>query len=201
MRQRSSQGGNAENNIAWSGKLFWPKVCSEFGLTIDNRATGGSNLPYGSFSYEQWNGMDKIKNLVAEVKNGAKAPKFLVLQYGTNCWKSQVGAINDASSANANTYPSVIKWVIDTIKAEMPNTKIGVLLPLTCNNKPHSFNAHDVLLDGMKMDAYKNIPFVDMAEVSGLVLADLPDGVHPSSKKANKTYANWCRALLMKMIM
>lgn len=196
-----SQGGNAENNIAWSGKLFWSKVCSEFGLTIDNRATGGSNLPYGSSSYEQWNGMDKIKNLVTEVQNGATPPKFLVLQYGTNCWESQVGTVNDAPSESASTYPSAIKWAIDTIKAEMPNTKIGVLLPLTCNNKPHNFNAHDVLLDVMKTDAYQDIPFVDMAEVSGLVLEDLPDGVHPSSEKANKTYANWCRVLLMKMIM
>ena len=198
---QADQGGTVENNVAWSGKLFWSKVCSEFGLTIDNRATGGSNLPYGSSSYETYNGMDKIKNLVTEVRDGAEPPKFLVLQYGTNCWESQVGTVNDSPSESASTYPSAIKWAIDTIKSEMPNTKIGVLLPLTCNNNPHRFNAHDVLLEVMQTEVYKDVPFVDMAEVSGLVLADLPDGVHPASEKANKTYANWCRVLLMKMIM
>lgn len=192
-----------------TGNYFATKIAREFGMTLDNRAKGGSNICTGSNgNYTDRNGCAMLDALIAEVEEGtASPPDYITVAFGTNGYSTQVGNVEDTSEARDKTCGAV-KYFIEKCTEKFPNAFLGFVLPPLGSWKaedgqqwPNVYKDVDATREAIKavldLPEYGGIPYIDMSKKSGITLDMLPDKIHISTEQANLKYYRALRGFMI----
>lgn len=192
---------DTDERVPWTGHFWASKIAREFGLVIDNRAKGGSNINVGSNgNYTDVCGINILDDFLAEIDAGAEAPGFITMHFGSNTIKSQLGTADDTAETTS-TVCGAVKYFIEQLREKCPNSVIGFVLPpqsvwgsyVTAKSVEQGREAIKSVLD---LDEY-SVPYVDLWKESGITVDMLPDGIHVSSKQANNLYYHAMRRFMM----
>lgn len=206
LESTSSVGGDGWKNttsaVPWTGYFWASKIAREFGLVLDNRARGGSNIySGGSGNYTSVSGIVMLDAYLAEIEAGTtEQADYITVAFGTNTFKAQMGTNEDTSATTTSVYGAT-KYFIEKIREKVPNAVLGfVLSPRQDWGANDPSNTRD--LDGARTaikavcDDY-GVPYIDMSTKSGITVDMLPDGIHVSSKQANNLYYHAMRRFMM----
>lgn len=190
-------GGHDLNKVPYNGDdsendMPLVKICHEFGMTLDNRAKGGSNIStHATQGYTEVNGCAMLDAYVAEVNAGtAQAPDYILIAFGTNEYADYAGTA-DNTSAETEYFSGAIKYFIETIRTNFPSCVFGFVLPPQCdwsvsgNTYKDPAKARAVALEVLAQDEYA-VPYIDMWKDSGITAAMASDGVHVNKEGAGK---------------
>lgn len=198
---------DTEERVPWTGYFWASRIAREFGMTIENRAHGGTNINYGTKDDKGNNGCLEVDNFIAELEAGTtEEPAYITVGFGSNSVLRELGTIDDTSDTTTTTCGAV-KYIIEKLRAACPNAVIGFVLPpkSTWNADGDMYNETDALNVYKGREAIKSvldsddylIPYVDMWTESGITLDMLPDNIHVSSIESNNLYYHAMRRFMM----
>jgi len=142
--------------------------CMQWWYVTDDRAAGG------------------VKAVNSLIESGYN-PDYVILEYGTNdIWSGSIGASTDTADAAATSTVGAMRYCIETLQAELPSTKILVIMPCMRNGRDtQQATYYDTVIPVLRE---YGIPHVDMAWESGIVKSMMnSDGVH---LRDGDTYSN-----------
>lgn len=181
---------------------FAARICNEFGMELDNRAKGGSNIYRGgSGNYVSVSGMIKLDEFVAEIDAGTtEQPDYITIAFGTNSFAAQIGTNEDTSETDTSVYGAT-KRFIEVLREKCPNSVFGFVLSPKQDwgtNDPNNLRAVDAARTAIKTicDEY-GVPYIDMSTQSGITVAMLPDGIHISNNQSQNLYYHAMRRFMI----
>lgn len=187
--------------VPWTGYFWASKIAREFGLVLDNRAKGGSNINTGSNgNYTNLCGINILDAFLAEIDAGAAAPDYITVHFGSNAYTAQLGTVDDTAETTG-TVCGAVKYFIERLRAKCPNSVIGFVLPPQSDWGSNSTSksvaqGREAIKSVLDLDAYA-VPYVDLWKTSGITVDMLPDGIHVSSKQANNLYYHAMRRFMI----
>lgn len=192
---------DTSDRIPWTGYFWASKIARELGLVLDNRAKSGSNINVGSNgNYADVCGINILNAFLSEIDAGAEPPDYITIHFGSNAITSQLGTSSDTSE-DTNTVCGAVKYFIEKLRTNCPNTVIGFVLPPQSDWGGNSTvksvkQGHDAIESVLSLEDYA-APYVDMWKESGITVSMLPDGIHVSSKQANNLYYHAMRRFMI----
>lgn len=187
-----------------TGNYFASRIAREFGLRLDNRAKGGSNIyAGGSGNYTSVSGIVKLDEYLAEIEAGTtEQADYITVAFGTNAFKTDIGTNEDTSETYTASMYGATKYFIEKIREKVPNAVLGFVLPPR-QQWPSSADPNGVRDIDSARTAIKTVcedygvPYIDMSTQSGITMDMLPDGIHISSDQSQKLYYHAMRRFMM----
>lgn len=187
-----------------TGNYFATKIAREFGLLLDNRAKGGSNIyAGGSGNYTSVSGIVMLDAYLAEIEAGTtEQADYITVAFGTNAFRTDIGTNEDTSETYTASMYGATKYFIEKIREKVPNAVLGFVLSpkqqWPSSADPNGARDIDSARTAIKTvcDEY-GVPYIDMSTQSGITVAMLPDGIHIRNDQSQKLYYHAMRRFMM----
>lgn len=185
-----------------ASNYFLARICREFGMRLDNRAKGGSNMCISTDAFASVSGVYMLDEMLAEIEAGTiLAPGYVLIEFGANCYDTYVGSENDTSETLTKSYYGAFKYFVEKLRSKCPETVFGFILPHDVNwgtNSTSKAAGVPLCREALRtLCAEYRVPYIDMYTDSGITADMLPDGVHISSAQAQNLYYHAIRRFVM----
>lgn len=185
-----------------ASNYFLARICREFGMRLDNRAKGGSNMCISEDSFASVSGVYMLDEMLAEIEAGTiLAPGYVLIEFGVNCYDTYVGSENDTSETLTKSYYGAFKYFVEKLRSKCPETVFGFILPHDVNwgtNSTSKAAGVPLCREALRtLCAEHRVPHIDMYTESGITADMLPDGVHIRSAQAQNLYYHAIRRFVM----